>query len=271
MKTRRLLDAVDWGQFERAVFLSPHLDDAALSCAAAIAELQGRVSRLVVTVACGNPLPRGQRARQRKGFASPAERRKEDADAMTVLDADYLHLGFADCIYRRSPTTGDLIYKNSVGRFSSPSIEDGAYAEELFLVLRRLATGMGRVVIFSPMGIGRHVDHVLCAQVAMRLLSPRVTLLFYEDLPYVAESRRAGVDGPLAALERHGLAPVERLWVPVDVQAKVRACNCYTSQMPVLFPNADQLESALEHCTIEGEPAEVFWRARFDTGLDKGG
>lgn len=43
---------------------------------------------------------------------------------------------------------------------------------------------MGRVVIFSPMGIGFHVDHAICARVALRLADRRAPVLFYEDFPY---------------------------------------------------------------------------------------
>jgi len=270
MNTRPLLDAVDWDQFERAIFLSPHLDDAALSCAGALAALKGRISRLTVTIACGNPVPKSARSRQRKGYAPPEDRRAEDVAALDALDCDYVHLGFADCIYRRSPTTGDLIYRTAFHSQGQLALEDASHLEELYLVLRRLCTGMGKVVIFSPMAIGRHIDHVACAQVALRMASPRVQILFYEDLPYVVNGIKAGSDGPLAALERLGLAPVERLFTPVDVEAKARVVSLYTSQIPLLFEEG-QLHSALRQRTVDDRPAELFWRARWDHGGANGG
>jgi LmbE family N-acetylglucosaminyl deacetylase len=270
MNTRPLLEAVDWEQLERAIFLSPHLDDAALSCAGAIAALRGRISRLTVTIGCGNPLPKSARSRQRKGYASPEGRRAEDVAALAALDCDYVHLGFADCIYRRSPTTGDLIYRASTLRQGRLALEDAAHVEELYLVLRRLCTGMGRVLIFSPMAIGRHVDHVACAQVALRMASPRVQVLFYEDLPYVVNGIRAGSDGPLAALERLGLAPVERLYAEVDVEEKARVVSLYTSQVPLLFAEGE-LHAALRARAVGDRPAELFWRARWDHGPALGG
>lgn len=270
MNTRPLLEAVDWEQFERAIFLSPHLDDAALSCAGALELLKSRVSRLTVTIACGNPVPKSARSRQRKGYASPDERRVEDVAALDALDCDYVHLGFADCIYRRSPTTGDLIYRTASHRQGQLALEDATHLEELYLVLRRLCTGMGKVVIFSPMAIGRHVDHVACAQVALRMASPRVQVLFYEDVPYVVNGMRAGNDGPLAALERLGLAPVERFYAEVDVEAKAEVVSLYTSQVPLLFAEGE-LHTALRQRTVEDRPAELFWRARWDRGGPPGG
>ncbi len=53
MRTVPLLDRLDWKDFERVVILSPHLDDAALSCGGLLHALQGRVSTLVVSICCG--------------------------------------------------------------------------------------------------------------------------------------------------------------------------------------------------------------------------
>ena len=91
MKTAPLLEAYDWEQLERVIILSPHLDNAALSCGGLLAALPPPVPRTVVTLCCGNPVPRApeavletqgkhaQRGRNRKGFATPEERRTEIA------------------------------------------------------------------------------------------------------------------------------------------------------------------------------------------------
>ena len=265
MKTTSAIDAYDWSQIERVIVLSPHLDDAVLSAAGLLAALRGRVSRLVVTVACGNPLPRNgeRRARHRKGFTSPTERRREDIEAMHDLDCDFVHLGFADCIYRRSPMTGDLIYEKARTKFALCSPEDRAYVEELFLVLRRLSKNMGRVLVVAPLGIGLHVDHIVVAQVALQLVEPS-HLLFYEDVPYVFNPR-VGVgisDGPLAAMERLGCVPVHRLAISYEVSTKSRLIRHYESQIPLLFSKPDRLDEELSQRAWKGTPAEFFWRAK---------
>lgn len=266
MKTTSAFDAFDWRQFERVIVLAPHLDDAVLSAAGLLLALKGHVSRLVVTIACGNPVRRnnGKRARPRKGFASPSERRKEDIRAMHDLDCDFVHLGFADCIYRRSPTTGDLIYNKAQTKFAVGSPEDRAHVEELFLVLRRLCRNMGRVLVVAPLGIGYHVDHLIAAQVALQIAGVS-QLLFYEDVPYVFNPQiGAGVaDGPLAALERLGCMPVRRLAVRYDVETKCRLIRYYESQLPVLFSDPGRLEDELRQRSWEEGPAEFFWRAKW--------
>jgi LmbE family N-acetylglucosaminyl deacetylase len=262
MKTSPCLEAFDWSLYERAIFLSPHLDDAVLSATGLISALRERVSRLVVTIACGNPTTsEGKASRVRRGHVPPADRRREDRNAMRELECDYLHLGFADCVFRRSPLTGELIYKNPRNKFSIAGPDDRAYVEELYLVLRRLCHQTGKVLVVAPLGIGFHVDHLIIAQVALRMV-PLAHLLFYEDVPYVfdPEAGKGDVDGPLSALERLGCVPSQRLVVPYDVSEKLRACNLYPSQIPILFPE-HSLERCLTQRTYDGRPSEFFWRA----------
>ncbi|MEQ8272158.1 MAG: PIG-L family deacetylase [Deltaproteobacteria bacterium] len=265
MKTIDLLAAYDWDKFERVIALSPHLDDAVLSTAGLLTALKGKVSRLVVTIACGNPVPRNNNGsgRHRRGFASPLARRREDIRAMHDLDCDFVHLGFADCIYRRSPTTGDLIYRRSRTKFALCAPDDSAYVEELFLVLRRLVQNMGRVLVLAPMGIGLHVDHAICAQVALQVASPN-NLLFYEDVPYVFDHEFGGgePDDPTRALERIGCRPSARLAVHTDVATKVRLVKHYATQLSLFFGPDRSLEPQLANVTWKGSPAEFYWRAR---------
>lgn len=263
MKTSSFLDAFDWSLYERVIVLSPHLDDAVLSATGLLAALRGRVSRLVVTIAAGNPTTAdGKRSRVRRGHSPPAGRRAEDRDAMHELDCDYVHLGFADCVFRRSPLTGELIYKKARNKFAIASADDRAHVEELFLVLRRLCHQMGRVLLIAPLGIGFHVDHLICAQIALRLASMS-NLIFYEDVPYVFDSGigKGDPDGPLAAMGRLGLVPTQRLVVPYRVDEKVRVVQHYASQIPLLFPDST-LEQKLAGRTFDDLPSEFFWRAK---------
>ena len=179
MKTSPLTEAFDWEELERVVILSPHLDDAALSCGGMLSRLRSQASLLVVSIHCGNP-PTSASApgRHRKGFVHPKVRRREDRLAMHALEVDFVHLGFPDGIYRRSPTSGELLYQTARERWVLPRVEDALHVEELYLVLKRLTDDMGRFLLVSPLGIGHHVDHMLTAQVALRLSSRKRPVLF---------------------------------------------------------------------------------------------
>ncbi|MFC0134114.1 PIG-L family deacetylase [Massilia eurypsychrophila] len=275
MKSHLLLDQLDFDAFERVVILSPHLDDAALSCGGLLHALQG-VSTLVVTLCSGNPPPVSStdgRAKlpARRGHVSPRIRRAEDIAAMRAINAEFVHLSFPDSIYRRSPDSGKLIYRSARERWAAPHAGDAAHIEELFQLLRRICLDLGPVLLVSPMGIGDHVDHQITARVAMRLAAAAAgaSLLFYEDFPYVAQahSGRGDADGPLAALARLHLAPAKRLVVPVDVDGKMRVLRHYVSQVPVLFGSDENMRAAIEGNAHEGQACERYWRAR-NTGID---
>jgi LmbE family N-acetylglucosaminyl deacetylase len=267
MTARPLLDQLDFDAFERIVILSPHLDDAALSCGGLLHALQG-VATLVVTLCSGNPppvaMPDGSsKAPARRGHVSPRIRRAEDIAAMRAIDAEFVHLSFPDAIYRRSLQTGKLIYLGARERWITPHGDDAAHIEELFQLLRRICLDLGPILLVSPMGIGDHVDHQITARVAVRLAAAGASLLFYEDFPYVADPRsgRGGGDGPHAALARLQLEPAERFVVPVNIEGKMRLLRHYVSQVPVLFGSDEGMRAAIEGHQHGGNACEFYWRA----------
>lgn len=271
MEPERLLDAFDWDDYERVIVLSPHLDDAALSCFGLLRALEGVVPRLVITVCCGNPAPAPRwgkesdfrKRRDADEFGSPTERRQEDIAAMKALDCEYVHLGFSDGIYRRSPSSGELIYRTSREKFVQPRIDDASHIEELFLVMRRLCKNMGRVLLVSPMAVGYHVDHAIGAHVALRLEDDEVELLFYEDFPYVHSSEYiSGIeDSPRGALERISREPQMRYVTTIDPEKKADVVRHYESQIPALFDNDARLADAMASQTCDDEPCEYYWKA----------
>jgi LmbE family N-acetylglucosaminyl deacetylase len=258
MTPRALLETIDWASLERLIVLSPHLDDAALSCGGLLAATRDKVSRLVITVTSGTPA----RSRGRKGFVSPTERRLEDRGAMRELGCDFVHLGFADAVYRTSPVSGELIYRDSRERLAAPPIDDAGHVEELYLVLRRLSQDLGNVLVLSPLGIGQHVDHVICARVALRLFGASPNLLFYEDFPYVIGSSGVGVpdDDPPQTIARLGRTAVGCYSASIDAEAKLSILGHYRSQIPVLFGDQKKLAAAIRGHGRHGVAEETYWR-----------
>ena len=272
LTTAPLLDQLDFDAFERIVLLSPHLDDAALSCGGLLHALQG-VATLVVTICSGNPPPLasadgGRRMPARRGHVSPRIRRAEDIAAMRAIDAAFVHLSFPDAIYRRSLSSGKLIYLSARERWLAPHTDDAAYIEELFQLLSRICLDLGPILLLSPLGIGDHVDHQITARVALRLQEAGANLLFYEDFPYVANPNTAngGGDTPEAAMARLGRSPAERFCVPVDVEGKMRVLRHYVSQVAPLFGSDEEMRAAILRCRHQGIPSEIYWRSA-PTGL----
>ena len=269
METVQLDTLFENNSYERVVVLSPHLDDAVLSCFGLLDQIRGQVSGLVITICCGNPAPAPSRGRVQifrnnpdpDAYGTPRERRREDVAAMSALDCDFVHLGFEDGIYRRSPTSGDYIYRTSREKFVRPRIEDTGHIEELFLVLRRLCQNMGRLLLVAPLAIGYHVDHSITAHTALRLENQDVDLLFYEDFPYVLDPKYGGgiEDDPQRAMSRLDRQPARRFAAPFCPDAKAQLIEFYESQVPALFVDQKDLRSALDQRRFHEQPAEFYW------------
>ncbi len=216
------------------VVVSPHLDDAVLSCGQLLAARPGST---VVTVFAGTP----DAAQEcpgwdaRCGFASAAAamaaRREEDSSALALLHARPLWLDFLDSQYGQTPSTDEL-------------------CATLQQVLRELAP---RPVLI-PLGLF-HSDHLLvhraCAA-ALRVPSG-MPLLVYEDVPY--RSIDDLLQQRFEALREAGAVPMPAFFgVPRGHEAlKARAVQAYASQLQGLGSRSQ---------TDAAQP-ERYWRLDF--------
>jgi LmbE family N-acetylglucosaminyl deacetylase len=250
----------------RPVYLSPHLDDAALSCGGWIhSQSSCGVVPLVITCCAGVPdyrdlSPFAQEQHQRwHDPEHPVEtRRDEDALAMACIGADYVHLDLLDCIYRRNKS-GEFMYQSDTAIFGSVHEEDDLFVTGITERLRPLLTQMS-VQICAPLGVGHHVDHQLVRRAALLLRSAGFLVEFYEDYPYARD--------PLKLQEAFvswlgAPFPVVRTLAPTNLEAKVRAVCLYRSQLATLFGKADAVPADVrDHAARVGGGAayaERYW------------
>ncbi len=228
-----------------SLFLSPHLDDAVLSCGALLRRAAGAGAATVVTVfseAAPGPHTRAARSFLRQCGARGAqelfaERRAEDIEVVEAVGARAVHLGRRDALFRtRRGVPGalgrvlpELTHRYPTFRFdiARGRVSGGErdLASRIAERVEALLARTGAQVVFCPLGVGSHVDHVLVRSVGPEL-GGRV--VYYADFPYAL---RSGPDpGFLAA---HGL----RRWVSPDDPAGKRALiEGYRTQVDALFP-----------------------------------
>jgi LmbE family N-acetylglucosaminyl deacetylase len=234
------------------LYLSPHLDDAVLSCGGAIHchAAAGDVVRVITFFAgeaeAGAELsPFAQEQHRHWGnHPSPMTlRRAEDQAALIQLGAEGQYLDYQDAVYRTDPE-GQWIYVDLdtlFGRLqpADPLAEDGA--QRLSEHVSDLVPPDDDLTLYAPLGVGRHVDHQIIHAAGRRLLDQGYRVAFYEDYPY------AEIAGALeAALEASEARPwrVENLCLEAaDLAAKVSALGYYRSQMAVLFGGAEAMPS----------------------------
>ncbi|HVS03024.1 MAG TPA: PIG-L family deacetylase [Thermoanaerobaculia bacterium] len=242
-----------------AVYLSPHLDDAVLSCGG---QIHRRVTDgeavLVATVGTADEPPRPWPplvAKVHRTWGLPsrvaAARRAEDAAACGLLGADWLHLGLPDAIYRRR-RDGGALYPTLRSLFAGAAPEDSGFAQVIVAALERRLPPHRQLL--APLGVGGHVDHLLTRQAAELLAAATVSL--YEDFPYAAERWRRRNWQHLAGPDRvPGVVPLRA----EDLEARLRAALAYTSQLRPLFGTAETLRRRLER-HVRRVGGEVLWR-----------
>jgi LmbE family N-acetylglucosaminyl deacetylase len=231
------------------LYLSPHLDDAVLSCGGQIVQQTAAgESVLVVTVTCGDPPdgplpPIAQDLHDRWNAALPQpagrraiieQRRAEDAAACAAVGADYLHWPVLDCIYRTDPATGAHLYLATADLFGPVAAAEAPLVDALRARMLALPPA-GQV--YAPLGVGNHVDHQLVRQAADLAYSDA---LYYEEYPYVAAP--GALEKVLPPDARAEWEPVVAVIGEAAMRTKIAAISCYDSQISSFFLDAADLE-----------------------------
>lgn len=219
------------------VLLSPHLDDAVLSCGGMIAELTSRGhSVLVVNICSGSPAPDAVHSsfaadlHTRWGLPADAAvhlRLAEDRLALGLIGADRYQLDLLDAIYRMPSA-----YVSDERLFGAVAAAD-PLLDQLRPALARLHQRYPSATFYAPLAVGNHVDHqvVYHATAEQARLGMRVS--FYEDFPYVTVT--GALDRRMSALSGSAhFAPVV-VAIESGVQRKITALQAYASQIGALF------------------------------------
>jgi LmbE family N-acetylglucosaminyl deacetylase len=159
-------------QHYRAVFLSPHLDDAVFSCGGSIAKLAGEGPVLVLNVFSSYP------AEVRRGpVVISRERSDEDAEAAALLGFTTANLDEVDAALRHPA------YRSPANLFRPPVQEDIDRVAAISYRIGDFLSSIHYEAIYLPLGVGWHVDHVL-SYLATKPLHGLPGTYFCEDAPY---------------------------------------------------------------------------------------
>jgi LmbE family N-acetylglucosaminyl deacetylase len=259
------------------LFLSPHLDDAVLSCGGVMHRLAQSGERVViVTVMAGEPdeplvnTPVVQAIQERwnKGEGTIHMRRAEDSLAAQQLQAQVYYMALTESAFRATLCgAGDWIalYPEHDSPFQGINDADEA---RIILFGSNLPFPFSEItMLYAPFGVDNHVDHELVRDWALVLTGSvdAPPLKFYEEYPY-ARSKSAvqraqtfyrkslpalTIESEIAALNDDDLA------------AKLRAMSSYRSHLSILWNDPAEMESLTRDYMLvvgEGTPAERYWR-----------
>jgi LmbE family N-acetylglucosaminyl deacetylase len=251
------------------ICLSPHLDDAVLSCGATIRAHTARGGRALVATLCAasptdaSPTDYAEELRTRWGGAQdPVQvRRNEDRDAVALLGAEALNLDFMDCVYRVDGRTGEVMYPTERSIFGDVQPAEAGLAAEMRVALDGAGVLAPGGCILAPLAVGHHVDHLIVRQVAERLAAAGYRVLYYEDFPYAGDSQ--AVATALAQCAGQDWRQVLECVTADELAAKCEAIACYRSQLSTFWAD-DAAMRAFVHRqaqTHHGELVERYWEA----------
>jgi LmbE family N-acetylglucosaminyl deacetylase len=237
------------------IYLSPHLDDVALSCGGQVFQrTQAGESVLVATVMAGDPQPGtisqfADKLHKRWSLANnvTATRRVEDVAACNVMGADYLHLSLPDCIYRQDPESGQFLYNSEQDIFGAVNPVEAPLIARLVRLFSELPS---TDQVLLPLGVGNHVDHQITRKAAQLVLSMRFTA-YYEEFPY------SQIENAVTTI-----VDAEDNWqvdlVPLTedaLSAKIEAIACFRSQISTFFTGIEDMAHNVRryNATVGGE------------------
>ena len=242
-----------------AVYLSPHLDDAALSCGGRIAGEVARGERILVATCftADEPAepPSALAADLRRWWSLPAgevmaRRRAEDREACARLGVEPLHLDLAEAPYRLGAEASPH-YAALAALFGEPDAADAAaLGPRLERTLRELPPHRR---LLAPLAVGGHVDHRL-VRAAVERVAPQSA--FYEEFPY-SEWKWFAVRRALGS--PRDWTPETAPSTPAAFERQVHAILAYASQVPAMFRTEARLRKQLRrhHRRTNGER---IWR-----------
>lgn len=258
------------------VYLSPHYDDASLSCGGAIhRQVKAGEPVLVVTICAAPPPtedPLSPFAMQlHSNWGNPedvvATRRIEDQTSMEILGADYLRLHLSDCIYRGQSLHKRWYYNSGSELFGDIHPDDLALTAEIIDTVNTMVPHEDDTILYAPLTVGHHVDHQLVHAAAMELRKLAWNVQFYEDYPYVdpvysRQDDAYNLEGTLKRLQQAKLQPQTRSLSEENLRAKIDSIAAYASQLDVLFSGQDKMETQVRDYTLQvgsHQWAERLW------------
>jgi LmbE family N-acetylglucosaminyl deacetylase len=223
------------------IYLSPHLDDVALSVGGLLWEQSQTGERISVWTICGGDPPPGSyspfaeslHTRWETGAEAMEARRVEDIEACQRLGAESVHFEIPDCIYRKSLKTGAHLYDSEEALWIPVHPDEKVLIAQLAKILQAKIPSGANVV--CPLTLGNHVDHRLTRAAVERLGIP---LWYYADYPYLLETEN------MKALEKlqSNVIPIS----PEGLLAWQDSVAAYGSQISTFWRNLGEMRSAIQ-------------------------
>lgn len=178
------------------VFLSPHQDDAALSCAELLSQLSGKTELTIINFFTKSSEKSytlsAKKFLQASGYDDAndlyKERKKEDIAALSTFKAKVINFDFEDALFRKKKHSSflgkllpefDHIYPTYRWHIVKKIASNDYVVSEIKKKLQVYKNK--KILVFAPYGVGMHADHRIAREVCEELFEKYV---LYSDFPY---------------------------------------------------------------------------------------
>lgn len=226
---------MDW------IYLSPHYDDIALSCAGLVWDQAAAGDRASVWTICAGLVPPGRLSpfaqslhdRWQTGNEAVEQRKNEDIASCQVMNASFYHFDLPDCIYR---SNGEHYYASEEAIFGEIHPAEFPLVQSLAKQLDNLLPVNAQVV--CPLGLGGHVDHRLTRAAAEMTGRP---LFYYPDYPYVLKESHH-----LETLAQSGWVPIRYNISAEGITRWQAAIAAHSSQISTFWSDLTSMRQAVK-------------------------
>ncbi|WP_188466004.1 PIG-L family deacetylase [Marivirga lumbricoides] len=155
------------------LIISPHLDDAVLSCGASMAQWKEEGAEVLVASIFSSCAEYNE-----KMNAVYQNRRKQDIEALSFLGVKAIHLDFTDAPFRNGN------YHSFSTILFNHNAEDKELEKSIALAISKLLHEIKPNQVCFPLGVGGHIDHHLVHKSSYHTDFEALKIQFYEELPY---------------------------------------------------------------------------------------
>lgn len=224
------------------LFLAPHHDDAIYSCGGTIYTLvQEGHEVTILTLMAGipdepvpdTPVLRDNHQRWDSGQHPLIIRRQEDELAAEIVRASVQHLDLLDCIYRVAAS--EALYPSEDSLWKDIHPNDPAIKQLTAIKLPEAD------VIYAPLGVGEHVDHLIVRNWAWKLAQNTDFLVkFYVEYPYLRSQKNVEIAYQAFPTT---LQTEQFIFTEIAMQHKIKAMTAYTSQIKSFWSSQAEIAS----------------------------